>query len=183
MKRTIFTAILIITFCFVGFSQINKASDKVGAIDSDLLFDEKYGIKVLAEAYKKLDAELKATKEASENFCKRVEGLKKQLENLQNTPVAFRYKLDELEIMSKECARQQEFVSSLPRERRAGLLLTFKIREALFQFKKVNGFVIILDTSTLNERSIFIGENEIPTYVTSKFVEFYNKNFAKNDSQ
>lgn len=87
MKQIIFTAILIFAFCFAAFAQANNTSfntpNKIAVIYSDFLFEEKSGIKVLADAYRrKIDYELKAERAQLDVLSLISQNLKKQLESL-----------------------------------------------------------------------------------------------------
>ncbi len=182
MKQIIFTAILIFVFCFAAFAQTNSTSfnapDKIAVIHSDFLFEEKSGIKVLVEAYRKIDDKLKAEQAQLDVLSLITQNLKKQLENLQNSPTLFRYKLDELLSTQREYNFRAEAISILPRKHKLELMNIYKVHEALIKFMKQNGYAIILDKSDMRDSSMIIEGNQKLPYVTSEFIKFYNNNFA-----
>ena len=187
MKQIIFTAVLILSFSFGTFALVKDTSfnapERIAIIHSDFLFEEKSRIKVLAEAYQKINDKLKAEETQLDVLLLITQNLKKQLENLQNSSTLFRYKLDELLSTQREYNFRAEKKSSLPKKHKLELINTFKVREALMQFMKQNGFEAILDKSEILDHAIIIEGNQRFPYVTPAFIQFYNDNYSKTYSQ
>ncbi|MEP6900429.1 MAG: hypothetical protein ABJA66_01690 [Actinomycetota bacterium] len=106
--------------------------------------------------------------------------MKKELETIQNNPALFKNRIEGLETKQREYKFRSEEIGSLPEKLKMELMGFLKIREALIQFKKEKGYTIILDESMFNVSSIIIEDNEMPAQVTSEFIKFYNKNYAKD---
>ena len=182
MKKLAVSTFLIFSFCLAIFGQTNKIrSNKIAVINSDRFFEEKTGIKEFVDAYLKIKEQQKFRQIELDNILIKTKALKKELETVQNNPILFQNKIEEVEKLQREYNFRSEEIASLPEKRKLELMRVLKIREALIQFKKEKGYAIILDESMLNIFSIIIEENEFPAPITSEFIEFYNKNYVKTN--
>ncbi|HEX8639172.1 MAG TPA: OmpH family outer membrane protein, partial [Pyrinomonadaceae bacterium] len=169
---------------FAAFAQFDTANfSKVAVIYSDLLFEEKSSVKVLAEAYQKIDEKIKGAQKQLDVLSLRIESLKKELQNLQNSPTIFQRRLGELELLQREYNFRREEIGSLPRKHKSELMISFKVYEALLQFKKQKGYAIILDRSEIRDSSMVIEGNEKFMSVTPDFIQFYTSKYVKAETQ
>jgi len=182
IKLFTFIFILITAFSVLGFSQ--TVNSQIAAINTEAFGDKQTGIKEFVEAIKKLEIEFKPQfdelKLRTEKFQKLYKDVK-EINNLnpmvdygRGSSQRFPDKFEELKKSNAEIKEKTEQLKSAYEKRQSEVMpqLRIKIRGAIKQFAKDNGFVIILDSSQENN-SVIIETK--PIDVTQKFTEFYNK--------
>lgn len=186
---------LIFVFTILAFAQTetpqNSAPNKIAAIDTKAFENETNGIKEVVEAYDKLEAELKPQAENLNLLTEKILKLEKEINDFQSiaekikgicVPDNINKKIEEYDKLTKEYKQKQDALKSLYDKRKAEIFADIyrKVSDAIKQFSKENGYLMIIDVSKDNSSVIIEGET---IDVTKEFIKYYNENFAKSKSQ
>lgn len=151
---------------------------KIAVFDSDMLNDEKAGIKKLVTAFKSLEAELKPKKDELVALKAKYDGIVKLVQDTQKTadPNVIRTKLDEAETLKRDIERKQQdgqqFLDRRMKEVTGPIYQ--EIGNALQAFAKQRGIDIIYDMAKLNEAMMVVNP---AADITPAFITEFN---AKN---
>lgn len=130
------TAIYILTLCVFSFSQdIDTDPRKIAIVNSNHFLDEKYGIPLLVEAFKRED-ERKWEEEKLKILLAEIDVLKKNLSGLEGSSTLFSYKLDVLLSTQREYLHRSKSLAYYPRRKKEELMRRLRIYDALQEFRK-----------------------------------------------
>lgn len=166
---------------------------KIAVINTAAFEDKETGIKEIAAAYDKIEAEFKPQAEDLKLVAEKIQNLKKEIEEFEvqskkyrnvGCPISIEKKLEEYDKLTKEYKQKQEEAKNLYDKRKPEIFADVNkiISEALKQFAKDKGYVAILDVSKCADclTGNFNGEDND---VTAEFIKYYNENFAKTKTQ
>ena len=90
-------------------------------------------------------------------------------------------KFEDYDKLTKEYQQRQDEIKSLYDKCKPAIFADVykKVGDAIKQFSKEKGYVLIVDISKSNEHSM-IAEDEA-TNITVEFIKYYNENFAKTE--
>jgi Skp family chaperone for outer membrane proteins len=197
ISRLIIGFVFILMMATFALAQAEKpqsaSANKIVAINSKALEDEKNGVADFIEIYKKLDAEFAPQTEELKAMFEKMSKLQKEFEELnERCNKAFHCsekmaeealsKLEEHKLLSDKFKTEKETAQAFFDKRKAELSVEVnkKITVALNRFAKEKGFTLILD-SRMNNLLIETNENFID--ITNDFIKFYNKSFGKVKKQ
>ncbi len=179
-------------FAVSAFAQTTPttASGKLGVVNTQAFDTDKGGITKYVSAMNALETELKpditalqtmATK--LQNLQTEIEALKKQLETpTTGVPVdnsklraTAQTKYDEYEKLGREFKFKQEEYKAKAERREAAVMgpVRLDIGNALQEFGKKNGYMMILDASKLDGAGLLLAFDE-KYDITKDFITFYN---------
>jgi Skp family chaperone for outer membrane proteins len=151
---------------------------KIAVFDSEMLTDEKAGIKKLVAAYKSISTEFKPRMDEIAGLKAKYETLTKQIQETQNTadPKVIRAKYDEAEILKRDIERKQQDGQQALDKRVKEMTgpIYQDIGNALQAFAKARGFDLIFDLAKFNEAIMVVNPG---TDIAAAFISDYN---AKN---
>ena len=151
---------------------------KIAVFDSDMLNDEKAGIKKLVTAFRSLEAEIKPRKDELVTLKAKYDLIVKQIQYTQKTApaITLQAKADEAEILKRDIERKQQdgqqFLDKRMKEVTGPIYQ--EIGNALQAFAKQRGIDIIYDMAKLNEAMMVVNP---AADITPAFITDFN---AKN---
>ncbi len=178
-------------FAVSAFAQTPAAAPgKVGIVNTQAFDTDKGGITKYVNAMNALEVELKPDITALQTMANKlqtlqteIEGYKKQLESpttgvpvdktkIQATAQA---KYDEYEKLGREFKFKQEDYKAKAERRQAAVMgpVRLDIGNALQEFAKKNGYMMILDASKLDGAGLLLAFDE-KYDITKDFITFYN---------
>ena len=180
MRVFIFSVIALISSFTALRAQPAAAAQplKIAVFDSDMLNDEKAGIKKLVTAFRSLEAEIKPRKDELVTLKAKYDLIVKQIQDTQKTApaITLQAKADEAEILKRDIERKQQdgqqFLDKRMKEVTGPIYQ--EIGNALQAFAKQRGIDIIYDMAKLNEAMMVVNP---AVDITPAFVTDFN---AKN---
>jgi Skp family chaperone for outer membrane proteins len=178
-------------FAVSAFAQTPvAATGKVGIVNTQAFDADKVGITKYVNAMNALEVELGPDMKALQTMATKIQGLqseieilKKQLESpttgvpvdktkIQTTAQA---KYDEYEKLGREFKFKQEDYKAKAERRQATVMgpVRLDIGNALQEFAKKNGYMMILDASKLDGAGLLLAFDE-KYDITKDFITFYN---------
>ena len=185
---------LIFVFTVLAFAQTetpqNPAPNKIAQINTDAFYDKETGIKELVETNNRFENELKPQIESLKTLAEKIQKLQKELAEYQiqikkfpqGCYMSFESKFDEFDELTLEYKQKQEETKTLYEKRKPEIFADVyeKVGDAIKQFSKEKGFLMIIDIS---KDSSFIITDVDDNDVTKEFIKYYNEIFAKSKSQ
>ncbi len=185
----VFAAIFAVS-AFAQTTPPTTAAAKIGIVNTQAFDADKVGITKYVNAMNSLEAELKPDITALQTMATKlqslqaeIEALKKQLENpnlpkevdkvkIQATAQA---KYDEYDKLGREFKFKQEDYKAKAEKREAAVMAPVRldIGNALQEFAKKNGYMMILDASKLDGAGLLLAFDE-KYDVTKDFITFFN---------
>jgi len=178
-------------FAVSAFAQTQPtAAGKVGVVNTQAFDADKVGIAKYVNAMNALEIELKPDITALQGMATKlqtlqteIEGYKKQLED-PKLPAAVdktkiqataQTKFDEYEKLGREFKFKQEDYKAKAARREAAVMgpVRLDIGNALQEFAKKNGYMMILDASKLDGAGLLLAFDE-KYDITKDFITFYN---------
>lgn len=160
-------------------------SGKIGLINTYAFGDEKEGIKKYITALTTLQAEFKPVETELQTLATKIQALEKEVQGYREIlskpggtiPIsneALQKKAEEYEKMVREYKFKEEGAKSSYARREQVLMgpIRTDIGNAIQEFTKKNGYVLIIDVSR-DERGMILGLDETAD-VTKAFITFYN---------
>ena len=180
MRVFIFSVIALISSFTALRAQPAAAAQplKIAVFDSDMLNDEKAGIKKLVTAFRSLEAEIKPRKDELVTLKAKYDLIVKQIQDTQKTApaITLQAKADEAEILKRDIERKQQdgqqFLDKRMKEVTGPIYQ--EIGNALQAFAKQRGIDIIYDMAKLNEAMMVVNP---AVDITPAFITDFN---AKN---
>ena len=180
MRVFIFSVIALISSFTALRAQPAAAAQplKIAVFDSDMLNDEKAGIKKLVTAFRSLEAEIKPRKDELVTLKAKYDLIVKQIQDTQKTApaITLQAKADEAEILKRDIERKQQdgqqFLDKRMKEVTGPIYQ--EIGNALQAFAKQRGIDIIYDMAKLNEAMMVVNP---AADITPAFITDFN---AKN---
>ncbi len=177
------SAIFAAIFAVSAFAQ--TTASKVGLINTLFFDDEKAGITKYVAAMNSLETEFKPLGVELNTLATKIQALEKEIKDLQarsqdpanKIPIDSKMvqtKLDEYDKLGREFKFKQEDAKARYERREAAVMGPIRqdIGNALQEFTKKNGYVLVIDVSK-DQTGLFIGLNEAAD-VTKQFITFYN---------
>jgi Skp family chaperone for outer membrane proteins len=172
-------------FAVSALAQTTPTSNgKVGLINTYAFGDEKEGIKKYITALTTLQAEFKPVETELQALATKIQALQKEIEDFQKIlregkqiPIsneALAKKVEDYEKMVREFKFKEEGAKSSYARREQIVMgpIRTDIGNAIQEFTKKNGYVVIIDVSR-DERGMILGLDETAD-VTKAFIAFYN---------
>ncbi len=178
------SAIFAAIFAVSAFAQ--TAAGKIGLINTQAFDDDKAGITKYVSALNTLETEFKPTYAELQTMGTKLQALQKELADLQakaqdpNNKIPIDVKMvstkaEEYEKLGREFKFKQEDAKARYERREAAVMGPIRqdIGNAIQEFTKKNGFVIMLDVSKLDTSGFLLGLDETADQ-TKQFITFYN---------
>ena len=182
----VFAAILSVT----AFAQTQTTPLKIGVVNTMAFDADKVGITKYINAMNTLEAQLKPEFTVLQTMNNRLETLKKELETIQNQlndpklPAAInkdklqadgQRKLEEYQKLGLEFEyKQKDYKVSVERKEATIMApVRLDIGNALQEFAKKNGYMMILDAAKLDGAGLLLAFDD-KFDVTKEFITFYN---------
>jgi Skp family chaperone for outer membrane proteins len=176
----IFGVIVVSLFLYVS----SFAQNKIAIVNTDAFYNEKTGIKKLANAFGQIGIIDFDEMFQVGNLNSKIEALEKYIdtlpcddETLTSKSKRLKELKDELKITEEKLRQRYKTYDSENIEP-----IRVKIREKLKEFSKEKGYGIILDKPKLEESTFFIYEDEYID-LTNEFIKFCNEEFEKEASE
>ncbi len=184
--------IFVLILSALAFAQTENpqtlSQNKIAVINTEAFYHKDTGIKELADVYSQLEIEFKAK---NDELALMFEGSKKMLKEIEDFGVCkfgcpsesvFKAKRDEYEKLLCKIQIENSVAKSLYKKRELELagIVKKKVAEAIKQFAKEKGYVMVLDSSKDNASVIIEGETD---EITKEFIKYYSENFTKSKSQ
>lgn len=183
-----FSRLIVVSLIFAAFLAVSAAAQttapgtKVGLIDSRFFLDEKAGIKRYVDAVTTINTEFKTVAAELDTINAKLIALDKEIKALQeqaqkgvqiNQTLATA-KLDEFDKLNREYKFKKEGAEANYGRRQQIVLNPIRqdIGNAIQEFAKKNGYVIIFDISK-DQAGVFLAFDE-KALVTQAFITFYN---------
>lgn len=175
-----FTFLFSIVFSLSVAAQTSP-SPKVGYINSDAFYDDKVGITKLIAANKQLTADFAARVKELEDGSARLQGISKELENMQKLPqaqfneTAYIAKKEDGERLQRELNYKKTGLEDDVKKRRAQLLspINADIGKGIDEFAKKNGYGVIFDMAKFIEAGMVLYFGEAAD-ASKDFIAFFN---------
>lgn len=155
---------------------------KIGIIDTRVFLDSKNGIKKYVDAINAVNAEFKTAAAELDGLATRIQNLEKELKAFQEqaqkgvqvNQATVNAKLEEYDKLTRDYKFKKEDNEAKYNRRQIALVYPVQqdISNALQEYTKKNGFMIILDVSK-DRTGLFLSWDE-KANVTSDFITFYN---------
>ena len=177
------SAIFAAIFAVSAFAQ--TTASKIGLINTLAFDDEKVGITKYVAAMNSLDAEFKTVYTELQTLATKIQALQKEIAGYQDIinkggkiPIAdadLQKKLEDYDKSGREYKFKEEDAKAriANRERIVMGPIRADIGNALQEFTKKNGFVMMLDIAKLDSAGLILGLDETAD-VTKQFIIFYN---------
>ncbi len=159
------------------------ASIKIAVINPRVFSDPKSGITKYVNALNSVNAEFKTSATEMDAMANRINALQTEINTLRgnqskNVPVDARtlnLKLEEYEKLGREYKFKKEGTETSYNRRRDTVLnpIRLEIGNAIQEYAKKNGYVVVLDLSKLYETGLLLGYDE-KADITKDFINFYN---------
>jgi Skp family chaperone for outer membrane proteins len=187
IKSLVFVLILAASAFAQTETTQNAVSTKVGVIDTSVFYDKEKGIREIVAAQEKLDAELKPKKDELAALQEIIQKLEKEINEIliiekkyaqMNCFSPLVKMAEKYEKLVSEYKQKETEAKNLYEQRKAEIFADVykRVGDAITQFAKEKGYVIILDKSKDNSSVIIEGE----TFdVTEDFIKYYNENYNK----
>lgn len=179
-------------FAVSAFAQTTPtaAAGKLGVVNTQAFDTDKGGITKYVSAMNALETELKPDINALQAMATKLQGLQKEIEDLKKqldspttgVPVdktkiqtSAQAKYDEYEKLGREFKFKQEEYKAKAERREAAVMgpVRLDIGNALQEFAKKNGYMMILDASKLDGAGLLLAFDE-KYDITKDFITFYN---------
>jgi Skp family chaperone for outer membrane proteins len=178
------SAVFAAVFAVSAFAQ--TAAGKIGLINTQAFDDDKVGITKYVSALNTLDTEFKPVYAELQTMGTKIQALQKELSDLQvklNDPkntvpinqATVSAKAEEYEKLGREFKFKQEDAKARYERREAAVMGPIRqdIGNAIQEYTKKNGFVIMLDVAKLDNSGLLLGLDETADQ-TKQFITFYN---------
>lgn len=177
------SAFLAAIFAVSAFAQ-TTTSGKIGLINTEAFYDAKTGISKLAAANTSLETEFKPVSTELQTLLTKIQALEKELAGYRDIAAkGGKIPVSDADLQKKaedydKSVREYKFKEEGAKaqfERRSQVLMgpiRQDIGNAIQEFTKKNGYVLIIDVSKDNT-GIFLGLDEAAD-VTKAFITFYN---------
>jgi Skp family chaperone for outer membrane proteins len=160
------------------------ATGKIGLINTYAFGDEKEGIKKYITALTTLQAEFKPVETELTTMATKIQALEKEINTLRELAAGVKVpdsqttvtaKLEEYDKLTREYKFKEEDAKARYQRRETTLMSPIRqdIGNAIQEFTKKNGYVIMLDVSKLDSAGLILGLDE-GADVTKAFITFYN---------
>jgi len=162
------------------------ATGKIGLINTYMFGDDKEGIKKYITALTTLENEFKPVTTELQTMATKIQALEKEINDLRtrlqdpkNTvPIpqtTVNAKLEEYDKLTREFKFKEEDAKARYQRREQVLMTPIRqdIGNAIQEFTKKNGYVIMLDVGKLDNAGLILGLDEAAD-VTKAFIVFYN---------
>jgi len=176
------SAFLAAIFAVSAFAQ--TTAGKIGLINTQAFDEDKTGITKYVAALNSLETEFKPTFTELQTLGTTVQALQKELQGYQDivskggkVPISeadIQKKLESLDKMQREYKFKEEDAKSRYQRREVAVMGPIRqdIGNAIQEFTKKNGYVLIIDLSK-DQTGIILGLDETAD-VTKQFITFYN---------
>ena len=176
------SAIFAAIFAVSAFAQ--TTAGKVGLINTLAFEDTKVGITKYVAALTSLDTEFKPSYTELQTLATKIQALETELKTLQEqiqkgtVPVnqsTYNTKTEEYDKLGREFKFKQEDAKARYERREAAVLGPIRqdIGNAIQEFTKKNGYIMMLDIAKLDSAGLILGVDESAD-VTKQFITFYN---------
>jgi Skp family chaperone for outer membrane proteins len=178
------SAVFAAVFAVSAFAQ--TAAGKIGLINTQAFDDEKVGITKYVAALNSLDTEFKPVYAELQAMATKLQALQKELADLQAKaqdpnnkipidPKMVATKAEEYEKLGREFKFKQEDAKARYERREVAVMGPIRqdIGNAIQEYTKKNGFVIMLDVAKLDNSGLLLGLDETADQ-TKQFITFYN---------
>ena len=178
------SAVFAAVFAVSAFAQ--TTAGKIGLINTQAFDDDKGGITKYASALNTLDTEFKPVYAELQTMGTKIQALQKELTDLQakaqdpnnKIPIDIKMvstKAEEYEKLGREFKFKQEDAKVRYERREVAVMGPIRqdIGNAIQEFTKKNGFVLMLDVSKLDTSGFLLGLDETADQ-TKQFITFYN---------
>lgn len=170
-------------FAVSALAQTPTTGGKIGLINTSDFYDPTNGIKKLVTAVTTLNNEFKPVETELQTLGTKIQALQKEIQTLQEqaqkgtVPVnqaTVNAKLEEYDKLAREYKFKEEDAKARYQRREIALLGPARqdIGNAIQEFTKKNGYVLIIDISKDNT-GLILGLDEAAD-VTKAFITFYN---------
>ncbi len=173
-------------FAVSAFAQTpSAATGKVGIVNTQAFDTDKGGITKYVNAMNALETELKPDITALQTMANKLQTLQTDIAKLQdqaranpNVPIkpeTVNPKLEEYDKLGREFKFKQEEYKAKAERRQAAVMgpVRLDIGNALQEFAKKNGYMMILDASKLDGAGLLLAFDE-KYDITKDFITFYN---------
>lgn len=176
-------------FAVSAFAQTTPANTKIGVVNT-LAFGDKTGIAKYITAMTSLENEMKPDQNALQALATQIQTLEKELQGLQdqinnpNAPAALdkeklrttaQTKYQQYQDLGRQFKTKEEDYKIKLDRRQAAVVspISRDIGNALQEFAKKNGYMMILDASKLDGAGLLLAFDE-KYDITKDFITFYN---------
>jgi Skp family chaperone for outer membrane proteins len=160
------------------------AAGKIGLINTQAFDDDKAGITKYVAAMNSLETEFKPLSTELQTLGTKIQALQKEIQTLQEqaakgtVPVnqaTVNAKLEEYDKLTREYKFKEEDAKARYQRREAAVMGPIRqdIGNAIQEYTKKNGFVLMLDVAKLDSAGVLLGLDETAD-VTKQFIVFYN---------
>lgn len=160
------------------------ATGRIGVINTQAFDIDKGGITKYVNAMNSLETEFKPVQTELQTIATRIQSLQKEIETLQSQastskvpidPKTAQAKVDEYQNLQVEFKRKQEDAKAKFERREATVMgpIRADIGNAIQDFAKKNGFMMILDASKLDGAGLLLAFDD-KYDATKEFITFYN---------
>ncbi|MEP6902148.1 MAG: OmpH family outer membrane protein [Actinomycetota bacterium] len=178
------SAVFAAIFAVSAFAQ--TAAGKIGLINTQAFDDDKVGITKYVAGLNSIEAEFKPTFAELQTLGTKIQALEKELKDLQakaqdpkNTvPInqaTVTAKAEEYDKLTREFKFKQEDAKARYERRELAVMGPIRqdIGNAIQEFTKKNGYMLMLDIAKLDGAGVLLGLDETAD-VTKQFIVFYN---------
>jgi len=171
-------------FAVSALAQATTTAGKIGIINTQAFDDDKVGITKYVAGLNSLEAEFKPVFTELQTMATNIQALQKELQGYQEivqkggkVPIAdadVQKKLESLDKMQREYKFKEDDAKVRYQRREAAVMGPIRqdIGNAIQEFTKKNGYVLIIDLSKDNT-GIILGLDETAD-ITKAFITFYN---------
>jgi Skp family chaperone for outer membrane proteins len=160
------------------------ATAKIGLINTQAFDDDKAGITKYVAAMNSLETEFKPLSAELQTLGTKIQALQKEIQTLQEqlqkatVPVnqtTVNAKLEEYDKLTREYKFKEEDAKARYQRREAAVMGPIRqdIGNAIQEYTKKNGYVLMLDVAKLDSAGVLLGLDETAD-VTKQFIVFYN---------
>jgi Skp family chaperone for outer membrane proteins len=178
-----FFLLITVSLIFAVFAvSVSAQTRKVGFMDTRLFLDGKNGIKKYVDVINAVDTEFKPAAAEVDGMALKIQNLEKELKAFQEqaqkgvqvNQATVNAKLEEYDKITREYKFKKESNEARYNSRQVALVYPVQqdISNALQEFTKKNGFMIILDIS--KDRTGLLLSWDEKADVTKEFIAFYN---------
>lgn len=176
------SAVFAAIFAVSAFAQ--TAAGKIGLINTQAFDDDKAGITKYVAAMNSLETEFKPLSTELQTLGTKIQALQKEIQGYQEivskggkVPISdadLQKKLEEFDKSQREYKFKEDDAKARYQRREAAVLgpIRLDIGNAIQEFTKKNGFVLIFDPSK-DQTGMLLGLDETAD-VTKQFIVFYN---------
>ncbi|MEP6902149.1 MAG: OmpH family outer membrane protein [Actinomycetota bacterium] len=178
------SAVFAAIFAVSAFAQ--TAAGKIGLINTQAFDDDKVGITKYVAGLNSIEAEFKPTFAELQTLGTKIQALEKELKDLQakaqdpkNTvPInqaTVTAKAEEYDKLTREFKFKQEDAKARYERRELAVMGPIRqdIGNAIQEFTKKNGYMLMLDIAKLDGAGVLLGFDETAD-ITKQFIVFYN---------